>query len=119
MTVDCIYLDLSKAFDKCAKERLLKKLSAHGINGQVLNWFRDWLTNRKQRVVVNGAESDWTDVSSGVPQGSVLGPLAFLIFIDDLDTSAHFIGMVNKFADDTKLDMLCGLHLNRLSSKMP
>lgn len=101
--VDCIYLDFSKAFDKCAKERLLRKLFAHGLNGQILQWFRAWLTDRKQRVVINGKESEWSYVTSGVPQGSVLGPLAFLIFIDDLDSFAHPIDIVNKFADDTKI----------------
>ena len=101
--IDCVYLDFSKAFDKVPVERLLRKLYAHGISGQLLQWLKAWLSDRKQRVVINGKASEWTNVSSGVPQGSVLGPLAFLIFIDDLDAAAEPIGMLNKFADDTKV----------------
>ena len=77
---DVVYLDFSKAFDKVPKARLLAKIKAHGIEGRVLNWISEWLTDRKQRMVLNGSYSEWCMVLSGVPQGSVLGPLAFILY---------------------------------------
>lgn len=100
---DIIYLDLAKAFDKVPHKQLIQKLEAYGISGQTLNWIENWLSDRKQRVVLNGDHSDWKKVLSGVPQGSVLGPLLFVIFIDDIDSAADLISIINKFADDTKL----------------
>ena len=101
--VDVVYLDFSKAFDTVPIRRLVGKLRAHRVVGNVLRWFENWLTGRQQRTVLNGEASDWAEVESGVPQGSVLGTLAILVYINDLDTCTTLVSIMNKFADDTKL----------------
>ena len=101
--VDVIYLDFAKAFDKVPHQRLAAKVKAHGIGGSIVAWIEEWLANRKQTVVVNGYTSDESTVFSGVPQGSVLGPVLFLIFVNDIDHGVT--GHLLKFADDAKLFM--------------
>ena len=92
------YVDFRKAFDKVNHDALLVKLEMYGIDGVLLQWFRDYLENRRQSVSVNVQFSNWYHVSSGVP---VLGPLLYLVFINDIDE--HVSGAIYKFADDQRL----------------
>lgn len=101
--VDAIYLDLAKAFDTVPHIRLLKKLEALGVRGNVLAWIKDFLSDRKQSVCVNGVLSDWSAVKSGVPQGSVLGPTLFVAFINDLPEVVSDSSGCKMYADDTKV----------------
>ena len=99
--VRSLFLDMSKAFDKVWHDGLLFKLQRNGIDGQLLQLFKSYLSNRKQRVVINSFESEWGLIEAGVPQGSVLGPLFFLIYINDLENG--IISNVKFFAGDTSL----------------
>ncbi|CAB4042102.1 Hypothetical predicted protein [Paramuricea clavata] len=99
--VDLIYLDFQKAFDKVAHERLLLKLESYGITGQVHDIIRNFLTGRSMTVRVGDHISSWEPVTSGVPQGSVLGPLLFILFINDMPQVTKFNTLL--FADDSKV----------------
>ena len=99
--VDAIYLDFAKAFDTVPHSRLLGKLRSYGINGNILKWIEAFLRNRTQVVKVNGEESFSAPVLSGIPQGSVLGPLLFVIYINDLPDNINSDSFL--FADDTKI----------------
>jgi len=99
--IDVVYLDLAKAFDSVPHHRLLLKLESYGVQGTLLHWMKNFLTGRRQKVMVAGTGSQWAPVLSGVPQGSVLGPLLFICYINDMpDTISSFIYM---YADDTKI----------------
>ena len=99
--VRSVFLDISKAFDKVWHDGIIFKLTKNGITGDLLNLLRDFLNERKQRVVLNRQVSSWTNVSARVPQGSILGPLLFLIYINDLPVELSTNAKL--FADDTSL----------------
>jgi len=101
ISVDVVYFDIMKAFDTVPHRRLLTILGSFGISGNLVKWIEDYLSGRLQRVVINGCSSSWSLITSGVPQGSVLGPLLFLIFINGLTEviDSH----IRLFADDTKI----------------
>ena len=110
--VDTVYLDFAKAFDVVCHKRLLAKLSAIGVEGKAYRWIQNWLKDRKQRVVINGENSEWKDVVSSVLQGLVLGGTLFTIYIDDIDDMVE--SFIMKFADDTKLAQ----KMNRIEDKV-
>ena len=103
--VDVLFLNFKKAFDKVDHSRLMVKLAAAGVNGNLWRWLKDWLAGRRQRVVVGGESSDWLPVDSGVPQGTVLGGPLFDVYVDDIDLIVLFSFLL-KFADDTKMAKL-------------
>ena len=100
MPVDIIYLDFKKAFDAVPHQRLIEKIKSFGITGNLLEWLKCFLTGRKQRVIIGDERSGWTEVRSGIPQGSVLGPILFVIFINDIPRALQNASKI--FADDTK-----------------
>ena len=97
-----LFLDFTRAFDIVPHTRLLLKLKALGITGELLQWIQSFLTTRFQRVVVNGHHSEWLSVSSGVPQGSILGPLLFILYVNDVN-SVVMHSSLKMFADDLTL----------------
>ena len=99
--VRSVFLDISKAFDKVWHEGIIFKLQQNGISDDLLNISSDFLRNRKQRVTLNGQSSSWTNVNAGVLQGCILGPLPFLIYINDLPDGSSYNAKL--FADDTSL----------------
>ena len=99
--VRAVFCDISKAFDRVWHSGLLYKIKSIGITGPLLNWFASYLTGRRQRVVLPGVASGWGELKAGVPQGSILGPLLFLIFINDIVTGID--SNIRLFADDTSL----------------
>ena len=104
--VCCAFLDLRKAFDSLDHVILLQRLAALGVSHHSLKWFQNYLSDRSQRVKHAGLYSDWNTVARGIPQGSALGPLLFLIYVNDMPlqvSSGHLL----QFADDTAL-ICCG-----------
>ena len=97
-----LFLDLSKAFDTVNHQILLNKLKYYGVQLSEYNWFQSYLSNRKQQVHANGVASDTRFISTGVPQGSILGPLLFIIFINDFPKSSAFFS-TRLYAGDTSL----------------
>ncbi|KAK3086726.1 hypothetical protein FSP39_022531 [Pinctada imbricata] len=104
--IDCIYMDFQKAFDTVPHRRLISKLKSYGIDENLITWISSFLSNRLQHVSINGESSDWMDVTSGIPQGSVLGPILFVLYINDLPDEVN--SEVYLFADDTKIFKVIG-----------
>jgi len=116
--IDVVYLDFQKAFDKVPHKTLMLKIKSLGIIDKIYNWIEDWLKGKVQRVVLLGSSSKWKKVTSGVPQGSMLGPLLILLYINDIDDSV--CNRLLKFADDTKvLNVVSGINdVNKLQEDL-
>ena len=99
--VRVVYCDITKAFDKVYHPALVHKLCNSGISGPLLGWFQSYLTNRTQRVVLQGGLSSWGGIEAGVPQGSVLGPLLFLVYVNDIVDIVR--SHIKLYADDVTL----------------
>ena len=101
--IDIVFIDFSKAFDFVCHNILLTRLYKYGVHRNLLNWCRDYLTERQQRVVVKGEAFDWLTVTSGVPKGSLLGPLFFIVYINDLPGVISKDSSIALYADDSKM----------------
>ena len=99
--IGVVFCDISKAFDRVWHAGLLRKLEAAGVIGELLNWFKNYLLDSRQRVILPGVNSDWSKIFAGVPQGSILGPLLFLVIINDSVNKIR--SCIRLFADDTSL----------------
>ena len=99
--VDILYLDFQKVFDSVPHYCLFVKLEAYGIRGKFLDWIKFFFVNHHQKVVLNGVSSNWSTVHSGAPQGSVLGPLLFIIYVNDIPSLID--SQILMFADGTKI----------------
>ena len=100
-SIDVVYLDLMKAFDTIHHKRLVDKLKSYGIEYYTLRWIQAFLSDHIQQVNVNGTNSEWANITSGIPQGSVLGPILFVLYITDLPE--NIVSNVYMFVDDTKI----------------
>ena len=110
-----VFIDLSKAFDTVDHQSLISKLKNYGIEGNNLNWFKNYLQNRKQYLILNKYETSFGSIKCGVPQGSILGPLLFLIYVNDLCNASDILDPI-MFADDTNL-FLSHQNINILFNK--
>ena len=99
--IRAIFCDISRAFDRVWHEGIIAKLKDAGITGNLLKWFQSYLSDRKQRVVLPSTQSEWNDIKASVPQGSILGPLLFLVYINDIVIDIN--SNIRLFADDTGL----------------
>ena len=99
-----VFIDLEKAFDMVNHKILLSKLDHYGVRGVANDWFSSYLSQRKQKVTLEGTSSKYLDISCGVPQGSILGPLLFLLYINDMHKAVKY-SIIHHFADDT--NVLC------------
>ena len=109
--MDAIYPDYAKAFDTVPHKRLLAKLSGYGISRELLKWTAAFLEGRRQRVIINGSKSSWTRVTSGIPQGSVLGLLLVVCYVNDMPV--NITSTAYMFADDTKVYRNIKTHIDR------
>ena len=100
-SIDVVHLDFTKAFDTTSHKRLIDKLKSYGIEYYTLRWIQAFLSDWVQQVNVNGTNSEWANITCGIPQGSVLGPILFVLYINDLPE--NIVSNVYMFADDTKI----------------